>query len=344
MAQVDFAASTPAAALRVGPYELDVSQHAGGERSVWTDTKLQKDGTHPVIYDATGSHANYFAHPSLAIRRAGAAGAGGAARQRGEDDVASARSPALATATSGGQIFRATTRVHADNILIFAEAGASFVPVYLVAAGIQWVIFHLTSVAPLVALDGRHGRGHRVSRHPPRRRWGAVRVRDRDRRSFRHPRRAGRRASHLGWSRLPTRAHAMAVAGQRHGDRSRHGPCSYDHRRRNPVRDPSLHSLVAVRRGLHARRPARDGIAAPRLRTGERSLVAHARVHGARWHACRAVRSAARGWAAARDRPLPQLHQPRSCPRVHVHRPVRGYPTDALLLRPSGARGRRHRG
>jgi hypothetical protein len=60
MAQVDFAASTAAAALRVGPYEVDLSQHAGGERSGWTDTKLQKEGTHPVIYDATGSHANYF--------------------------------------------------------------------------------------------------------------------------------------------------------------------------------------------------------------------------------------------------------------------------------------------
>ena len=32
-----------------------------------------------------------------------------------------------------------------------------FVPVSLIAAGIQWVIFHLTSVAPLIALDGRHG-------------------------------------------------------------------------------------------------------------------------------------------------------------------------------------------
>jgi hypothetical protein len=31
------------------------------------------------------------------------------------------------------------------------------VPVYLAAAGIQWVVFHLSSAAPLVALDGRHG-------------------------------------------------------------------------------------------------------------------------------------------------------------------------------------------
>jgi hypothetical protein len=57
----------------------------------------------------------------------------------------------------GGQIFRATTRIYAQNILTFAAAGAIFVPVYLAAAGIQWAIFHLTSVAPLVALDGRHG-------------------------------------------------------------------------------------------------------------------------------------------------------------------------------------------
>jgi hypothetical protein len=57
----------------------------------------------------------------------------------------------------GGQIFRATTRVYAEHLPTFAAAGAIFVPVYLAAAGIQWVIFHLTSAAPLVALDGRHG-------------------------------------------------------------------------------------------------------------------------------------------------------------------------------------------
>jgi hypothetical protein len=56
-----------------------------------------------------------------------------------------------------GQIFRATTRIYAENILTFAAAGAIFLPVYLAAAGIQWIIFHLTSVAPLIALDGRHG-------------------------------------------------------------------------------------------------------------------------------------------------------------------------------------------
>ena len=57
----------------------------------------------------------------------------------------------------GGQIFRATTRVYAQNLPTFAAAGAIFIPVYLVAAAIQWVIFHLSSIAPLIALDGRHG-------------------------------------------------------------------------------------------------------------------------------------------------------------------------------------------
>ena len=60
MAQVDFEATNAAEALLKGPYEVDVAQHAGGERSAWTDTKLDRQGTHPVIYAATGSHADYF--------------------------------------------------------------------------------------------------------------------------------------------------------------------------------------------------------------------------------------------------------------------------------------------
>jgi hypothetical protein len=57
----------------------------------------------------------------------------------------------------GGQIFRATRRVYVRHLPTFIAAGAIFVPVYLAAAGIQWVVFHLSSAAPLVALDGRHG-------------------------------------------------------------------------------------------------------------------------------------------------------------------------------------------
>jgi hypothetical protein len=49
-------------------------------------------------------------------------------------------------------------RARASGAMTRARAvGALFVPVALAAAGIQWVIFHLTSIAPLVALDGRHG-------------------------------------------------------------------------------------------------------------------------------------------------------------------------------------------
>jgi hypothetical protein len=275
MAQVDFAASTAAAALRVGPYEVDLSQHAGGERSAWTDTKLQKDGTHPVIYDATGSHANYFSR-ALYLGRGAREGFGCDDTRNATDRLhtnvvllpavpSSASAPyawlafhgrwgqrerginngptgpaakeqwlapiewadglrqtsievpsgtafglsvgnffcggvsagaialnwsllhpvpfvalvvvalmgllaAVATTTwrppdphplrgrrQGGQIFRATTRIYAENIPIFAAAGVIFLPVYVAAAALQWVVFHLTSVAPLVALDGRHG-------------------------------------------------------------------------------------------------------------------------------------------------------------------------------------------
>jgi hypothetical protein len=275
MAQVDFAASTAAEALRVGPYEVDLSQHAGGERSPWTDTKLQKDGTHPVIYDATGSHANYFGR-ALYLGRGAREGFGCDDTRNATEQLhsivvllpdvpSSASAPyawlafqgrwgqkesginngptgpaakeqwaapiewskglretsievpsgtafglsvggffcgavtdgaiawnwslihpvpfvalvllsltgllaALARTTWGppdprplrrrrqaGQIFRATTRIYAQNILMFAAAGVIFVPVYVVAAAIQWVVFHLTAIAPLVALDGRHG-------------------------------------------------------------------------------------------------------------------------------------------------------------------------------------------
>jgi hypothetical protein len=275
MAQVDFDAPTAAAALLKGPYEVDLSQHAGGERSPWTDTKLERRGTHPVIYDATGSHANYFGS-GLYLGRGAREGFGcddtrtatsrlrlqtvllpdvpsspsapyawlafggrWGQKERGINNgptgpaskpqwsapilwAAGLRNTSLelpggrtfgvsvgnffcgavtggavvlnwalihplpfialllivlggllgaAAATTwrppdahplrrrrqGGQIFRATTRVYVRNLPTFAAAGVIFVPVYIVAASIQWVIFHISSVAPLIALDGRHG-------------------------------------------------------------------------------------------------------------------------------------------------------------------------------------------
>jgi hypothetical protein len=44
MAQVDFDAATPEHALARGPYEIDLAQHAGGERGAWDDDpKVTRD-------------------------------------------------------------------------------------------------------------------------------------------------------------------------------------------------------------------------------------------------------------------------------------------------------------
>jgi hypothetical protein len=53
-------ADTPAAALEQGPSQIALFQHAGGERADWDDAKVQKDGTHPVVYPAAGSHATFY--------------------------------------------------------------------------------------------------------------------------------------------------------------------------------------------------------------------------------------------------------------------------------------------
>ncbi len=58
--QLTFEAETPAAALREEPGEIIVFQHSGGERADWTDAKVQKEGTHPVVYPAAGSHATFY--------------------------------------------------------------------------------------------------------------------------------------------------------------------------------------------------------------------------------------------------------------------------------------------
>ena len=61
MIQVNFHADTAAQALTAGPYETGYSQHEGAERAAWGSKKLQLvDGTHPVVYPALGSHANYY--------------------------------------------------------------------------------------------------------------------------------------------------------------------------------------------------------------------------------------------------------------------------------------------
>jgi hypothetical protein len=58
--QLWFEARSPQQALRTQPAEIVVFQHAGGERSDWDDSKVETDGTHPVVYSAAGSHATFY--------------------------------------------------------------------------------------------------------------------------------------------------------------------------------------------------------------------------------------------------------------------------------------------
>jgi hypothetical protein len=53
-------ADTAAEALAQGPSRIALFQHAGGERADWGDQKVQKEGDHPVVYSAAGSHATFY--------------------------------------------------------------------------------------------------------------------------------------------------------------------------------------------------------------------------------------------------------------------------------------------
>jgi hypothetical protein len=58
--QIAFEASNARQALAEGPSEMILFQHAGGERADWEDSKVEKEGTHPVVYPAAGSHATFY--------------------------------------------------------------------------------------------------------------------------------------------------------------------------------------------------------------------------------------------------------------------------------------------
>jgi hypothetical protein len=60
MVQLMFDAATVSEALERRPTEVGYSQHEGAERASWVDDKLQKQGTHPVVFPGRGSHADYF--------------------------------------------------------------------------------------------------------------------------------------------------------------------------------------------------------------------------------------------------------------------------------------------
>jgi hypothetical protein len=58
--QITFEADNARQALAEGPSEMILFQHAGGERAGWEDSKVEKEGTHPVVYPAAGSHATFY--------------------------------------------------------------------------------------------------------------------------------------------------------------------------------------------------------------------------------------------------------------------------------------------
>jgi hypothetical protein len=61
MIQLDFDAANAQDALATTPTRVGYSQHEGAESATWGSSKLQVvDGTHPVVYPAAGSHANFY--------------------------------------------------------------------------------------------------------------------------------------------------------------------------------------------------------------------------------------------------------------------------------------------
>ena len=76
MIQLVFDASSAEEALRQQPSQVGYSQHEGAEASDWDDEKLELvDGTHPVVYPAAGSHANFY-DPALFLGRSAKEGVG----------------------------------------------------------------------------------------------------------------------------------------------------------------------------------------------------------------------------------------------------------------------------
>ena len=47
-------------ALARAPDRIALAQHGGGELASWSSSKLQREGDHPKIYPASGSHATYY--------------------------------------------------------------------------------------------------------------------------------------------------------------------------------------------------------------------------------------------------------------------------------------------
>jgi hypothetical protein len=318
MAQVDFDAPDAAEALLKGPYEVDLSQHAGGERSSWTDTKLEKQGTHPVIYDATGSHANYFGS-GLYLGR-------GAREGFGCDDTRTA-----------------TTRLQLQTVLLPDVPSSPSAPYAWLAFGGRWgqqepginngptgPASKPQWSAPILWAAGLRN----TSLELPGGRTFGVSVGN----FFCDAVTGG--AIVLNWSLIhpvPFVALLLLALGGLLGAAV---ATTWRPPDAHPLRRRRQGGLVAVRAGVHARRPLCDGIAPPQLPAGQGALVADVRLHHSRRRTRDPLRPTVRRRTAPPDRPLPQLHQPRGRARLHAHGPLRRDPAHPLLLRPRGPRRR----
>ncbi|MGH8866979.1 MAG: Vps62-related protein, partial [Actinomycetes bacterium] len=73
--QVLFRASSVEDALASSPDSAGYAQHTGGEVSAWTSEKMERDGTHAVVYSSEDSHASYV-EPALFLGRGSSEGFG----------------------------------------------------------------------------------------------------------------------------------------------------------------------------------------------------------------------------------------------------------------------------
>src|SRR5204863_10002838 len=55
-----FHANTSREALGEGRYGIALFQQEGGKKGSWDDPKVEKEGTHPVVYPAAGYHATFY--------------------------------------------------------------------------------------------------------------------------------------------------------------------------------------------------------------------------------------------------------------------------------------------